>query len=117
MGVSRTSLLVAGTWRTWDANGIRPRDLPAPNPTFRVRDCYWNRMLETKFANKDAEVTLANVLAVQRGYLKAAETWLDARYEVSLAEADLALATAEAALALGPPPPAAKGPERVTPSK
>ncbi len=56
--------------------------------------------LETKFAGSAPDVTLANVLTVQRGYLKAAETWLDARYEVSLAEADLA--TAE--LALGPPP-------------
>jgi outer membrane protein TolC len=60
--------------------------------------------LEALFAKKDANVSLANVLTVQRGYLKATETWWDARYEVSLAEADLALAVAEPALALGPPP-------------
>jgi cobalt-zinc-cadmium efflux system outer membrane protein len=64
--------------------------------------------LETLFANKDANVSLANVLTVQRGYLKATETWLDARYEVSLAEADLALAVAEPTLALGPHPALAK---------
>jgi outer membrane protein TolC len=62
--------------------------------------------LEAKFAANDAGVSLANVLTIQRGHLKAMETLLDARYEVSLAEADLALAAAEPALALGPPPPA-----------
>jgi outer membrane protein TolC len=60
--------------------------------------------LEKKFANNDAEVSLANVLAVQRGHLKAVDTLLDARFEVSQAEADLAFATAEPALAVGPRP-------------
>jgi hypothetical protein len=55
--------------------------------------------LEALFAKADPGVSLANTLTVQRGYLKATETWQDARYEVSLAGTDLAVA--EPALALG----------------
>ena len=72
--------------------------------------------LEGQYGKQDPGVSLANVLTVQRGYLKAIETWLDARYEVSQAEADLALAVAEPALALGPHP-AAIVPELVPPPR
>jgi cobalt-zinc-cadmium efflux system outer membrane protein len=71
---------------------------------------------EGLYAKQDAAVTFANILTVQRAHLKATETWLDARYEVSLAEADLALAVAEPALALGPHP-ATEMPELIPPPR
>jgi len=57
---------------------------------------------EQLFAKNDPSVGLARFLTVERAYLKASETLLDARFEVSQAEADLALAVAEPTLALGP---------------
>jgi hypothetical protein len=54
------------------------------------------------FADNDPNVDLPRFLAVQRGLLKATENFLDARYEISQAEADLSLAVAEPTLALGP---------------
>jgi outer membrane protein TolC len=58
--------------------------------------------LENLFARNDPGVDLARLLTVKRGYLKASENLLDARFEISQAEADLALAVAEPALAIGP---------------
>lgn len=57
--------------------------------------------LEALAAKNPAEG--ARLVTVKRGYLKASENWLDARFEVSQAEADLALAVAEPSLAFGPP--------------
>jgi outer membrane protein, heavy metal efflux system len=57
--------------------------------------------MEKMFANNDLGVSLPQYLTVQRSFLKATENFLDARYEVSQAECDLALAVAEPALALG----------------
>jgi outer membrane protein TolC len=57
--------------------------------------------LEALAAKNPAEG--ARLTSVKRGYLKASESWLDARFEVSQAEADLALAVAEPSLAFGPP--------------
>ena len=66
------------------------------------------------FENNDPSVDLSKLLAVTRAYLKANETLVDARFEISQAEADLALAVAEPSLALGrpqsPPPPNAPSP-------
>jgi len=65
--------------------------------------------MEKLFANNDPGADVSRVLAVQRTYLKATETLVDATFEISQAEADLALAVAEPALAVGPaqaPPPA-----------
>ncbi len=58
--------------------------------------------MEKLFAGNDPAADVSRVLAVQRAYLKATETLLDARFEISQAEADLALAVAEPALALLP---------------
>ncbi len=68
--------------------------------------------VEKLFANNDPGVDLSKLLAVTRAYLKANETLVDARYEVSQAEADLAMAVAEPSLALGRPqsPPPADAP-------
>jgi cobalt-zinc-cadmium efflux system outer membrane protein len=58
------------------------------------------QQMEKLFASNDPAADVLRVLSVQRAYLKALETLLDARFEVSQAEADLALAVAEPALAL-----------------
>ncbi len=58
--------------------------------------------MEKLFASNDLAADISRVQAVQRAYLKATETLLDARFEISQAEADLALAVAEPALAMGP---------------
>jgi outer membrane protein TolC len=58
------------------------------------------QQMEALFANNEPGVDVSRVLSVQRAYLKATETLLDARFELSQAEADLALAVAEPALAL-----------------
>jgi hypothetical protein len=58
------------------------------------------QQMEKLFASNDPGADIMRVLSVQRAYLKAMESLLDARFEVSLAEADLALAVAEPALAL-----------------
>jgi hypothetical protein len=47
-------------------------------------------------------VDLARLLALQRSFIKANENLLDARYELSQAQADLALSVAEPSLAIGP---------------
>jgi outer membrane protein TolC len=57
---------------------------------------------EGQFAKSDPNMDLPRLLAIQRSFIKASENFLDARYEVSLAQADLALSTAEPALAIGP---------------
>jgi outer membrane protein, heavy metal efflux system len=57
---------------------------------------------ERLFAANDASVDLARYITVERAYLKASETLIDARFEVSQALADLALAVAEPMLVLGP---------------
>ena len=75
------------------------------------------------FENNDPSVDLSKLLTVTRNSLKANETLVDARYEVSQAEADLALAVAEPSLALGrpqappailPPPAPGKNPPQPT---
>jgi outer membrane protein TolC len=68
--------------------------------------------VEKLFASGDATVDLARFLAVERAYLKANETLLDARYEVAQSEADLAQAVAEPSLALGPSQAAIAAPKR-----
>ncbi len=57
--------------------------------------------IEKLFDNNDPSVDLGRVSAVQRTYLKALETLVDAQFEISQAEADLALAVGEPLLALG----------------
>lgn len=51
---------------------------------------------------KEPNVDLARLLAVQRTYIKANENLLDARFEQSQAQADLAVSVAEPTLAIGP---------------
>jgi outer membrane protein, heavy metal efflux system len=53
------------------------------------------------FAAADPSVDLLRVIGVQRNLLLAADAYLDARYEVSQASADLAAAVGDPALALG----------------
>jgi outer membrane protein TolC len=67
--------------------------------------------MEKQFANSDPSVDLSRMLAIQRSYIKANENLLDARYEVSQAQADLALSAAEPTLAIGPGPASAALPE------
>jgi outer membrane protein, heavy metal efflux system len=54
------------------------------------------------FTKNDPSIDLARFITVERAFLKASETLLDARFELSQAQADLALAAAEPQLALGP---------------
>jgi outer membrane protein TolC len=58
--------------------------------------------VEKQLANKDPNVDQARLWAIQRSFIKANENLLDALYEVSQAQADLALSTAEPSLAIGP---------------
>ncbi len=58
--------------------------------------------IEKQFAGNDPGADLARLLAIQRSFIKANENLLDARYEVSQAQADLALSIAEPSLAIGP---------------
>lgn len=58
--------------------------------------------IEKQFASKDPSVDVARLLTIQRSYIKANENLLDARFEVSQAQADLALSVAEPMLAIGP---------------
>ena len=58
--------------------------------------------LDQPFAKNDPRLELPRLILVSRSYLKANENLLDARYEVSQAQADLALSTAEPTLAVGP---------------
>ena len=58
--------------------------------------------LDKQYAAAEPKLDFARFLTVQRSFIKANENLLDARYEVSQAEADLALAVAEPALAIGP---------------
>ena len=50
----------------------------------------------------EKESDLARALSIRRTYIKANENLLDASYEASQAQADLALSTAEPAIAIGP---------------
>ena len=72
--------------------------------------------VEKLYANNDPSVDLAKVLSVERIHLKALETLLDARFETSQAEADLALAVGEPLLALGPQAGLAQGKSAPTPA-
>ncbi len=58
--------------------------------------------LEKQVAAKDPNADFARMVAVQRTFIKANENLLDAHYEASQAQADLALSVAEPALAIGP---------------
>jgi outer membrane protein TolC len=58
--------------------------------------------MEKLVAAHDPSADLSRLFSVERSYLKATETLLDARFEMSQAQADLALAVAEPALAIGP---------------
>ncbi len=58
--------------------------------------------MEKQFAANDPTLDFGRLLAVQRTFIKANENLLDARYEVSQAQADLALSAAEPSLAIGP---------------
>jgi cobalt-zinc-cadmium efflux system outer membrane protein len=72
--------------------------------------------LEQLFAANDPGVDVLRVIGVQRNLLQAADAYLDARYEVSQASADLAAAVGDPVLALGPcPPPAPLPPPTVLP--
>jgi outer membrane protein TolC len=84
-------LAAAHTWRSAYENDVVPNLLKA------------KQEIEKLYANSDPSVDLARVLSVERTYLKALDTLLDARFEVSQAEADLALAVGEPLLAMGPP--------------
>jgi outer membrane protein TolC len=84
-------LAAAQTWRLAYENDVVPNLLKA------------KQEIEKLYANNDPSADLARVLSVERTYLKALETLLDARFEVSQAEADLALAVGEPLLAMGPP--------------
>jgi outer membrane protein TolC len=57
---------------------------------------------EKQFTDKSPDADFARLVGIQRSYLKASENLLDARFEVSQAQADLALSVAEPALAIGP---------------
>lgn len=58
--------------------------------------------IEKQYAAKDPNLDFARLLTIQRTYLKASENLLDAAFERSQAQADLALSVAEPALAIGP---------------
>jgi outer membrane protein TolC len=58
--------------------------------------------IEKQYANNDPNADFARLLTIQRSFIKANENLLDARYEVSQAQADLALSVAEPTLAIGP---------------
>ena len=58
--------------------------------------------MEKQFAGKDPALDFGKFLAVERSYLKATENLLDANFELSQAQADLALSVAEPSLAIGP---------------
>jgi outer membrane protein TolC len=58
------------------------------------------------FEAGDQGVDVLRVIGVQRNLLQSADAYLDARFEVSQASADLAAAVGDPALALAPCPPA-----------
>ena len=72
--------------------------------------------VEKLFANNDPSIDLTRLLGMTRLYLKANEILVDAHFEVSQAESDLALAVAEPALAMGPaqPSPIVNLPEKLS---
>ena len=70
-----------------------------PNLRQAVKDM--NKLLE----QNDPGVDVLRVLNVQRNYLRAFDTYLDALFELSQARADLAAAVADPGLALGLYPP------------
>jgi outer membrane protein TolC len=84
-------LAAAQVWRLAHERDVVPNLLKA------------KQEIEKLFAANDPSADLSRVLAVERTYLKALETLLDARFEFSQAQADLALAVGEPLLAMGPP--------------
>jgi outer membrane protein TolC len=60
------------------------------------------RELEKLFAAGDPSVDIVRLLDVQRKYLRAYDSSLDAQFEVSQASADLAAAVGDPSLAVGP---------------
>ncbi len=75
------------------------------------------QQMEQLFSQAEQGVDVLRVIDVQRNLLRAADAYLDARYEVSQAAADLAAAVGDPAVAVGPcaaapaePPPAAASP-------
>jgi cobalt-zinc-cadmium efflux system outer membrane protein len=74
-----------------------------------------NQDMERLLQQNDPGVDVIKVIDVQRNYLRAFDSYLDALYEVSQARADLAAAVGDPALALGlyaPLPPAEKAPAK-----
>jgi outer membrane protein TolC len=61
--------------------------------------------MDKLFDQNEAGVDLLKVIGVQRTYLRAFDTYLDALFELSQARGDLAAAVADPALAVGTPPP------------
>jgi outer membrane protein TolC len=70
-----------------------------PNLTKAQRD------IERLFAQNEQGVDVLRVIGVQRTVLRAADAYLDAKFEVSQARLDLAAAIGEPALAAGAKPP------------
>jgi outer membrane protein TolC len=75
------------------------------------------QQMEQLFAQAEQGVDVLRVIEVQRNLLRAADAYLDARFEVSQAAADLAAAIGDVAVAISgclpaapPPPPAAEPP-------
>src|SRR5205823_9269789 len=68
------------------------------------------KQMEQLFAQAEQGVDVLKVIGVQQNLLRAADAYLDARFEVSQAAADLAAAVGDPALAIGPC--AAASPER-----
>ena len=58
--------------------------------------------MDEQLAKNEPKVDLPRFILVSRSFIKANENLLDAQYEVSQAQSDLALSTAEPSLAIGP---------------
>src|SRR5262249_36822735 len=65
--------------------------------------------MERLFSQNDPSVDVLRVIGVQRNLLSAMDAYLDARFEVSQAHADLAAAVGDPALAAGSYPGASRG--------
>ncbi|HEY1379067.1 MAG TPA: TolC family protein [Gemmataceae bacterium] len=71
------------------------------------------RQMEQLFGQAEQGVDVLRVIDVQRNLLRAADAYLDARFEVSQAAADLAAAVGDPAVAVGACPPAAAPAEQL----
>jgi outer membrane protein TolC len=58
--------------------------------------------MDEQFSKNDPRIEVPRLILLSRSFIKANENYLDALYEVSQAQADLALSTAEPSLAIGP---------------